>query len=297
MEKDLEENMRTEKEMMHLILTFAKNDPRIRVVGMEGSRANVNVAKDEFQDYDISYLVTDMESFKKDDRWLDYFGKRIIMQKPEAMSLFTPTLGNWFSYLMLFEDGNRIDLKLVPIEELDLYLSRDKLLKILLDKDNRIKKPVVPTDEDYHVKKPSPEFFDDCCNEFWWVSTYVTKGLLREEILYATEFLNLCVRPNLLRMMAWKLGIETDFSISVGKSYKYMEKYLSKDVWRRLLSTYKNSTYEEVWNALFECHSLFRETSKFVAKELGYRYPDYDENVTKYIRKLYKSKVEKRPGA
>lgn len=297
MEKDLEDNMRTEKEMMHLILTFAKNDPRIRVVGMEGSRANVNVAKDEFQDYDISYLVTDMESFKKDDRWLDYFGKRIIMQKPEAMSLFTPTLGNWFSYLMLFEDGNRIDLKLVPIEELDLYLSRDKLLKILLDKDNRIKKPVVPTDEDYHVKKPSPEFFDDCCNEFWWVSTYVTKGLLREEILYATEFLNLCVRPNLLRMMAWKVGIETDFSISVGKSYKYMEKYLSKDVWRRLLSTYKNSTYEEVWNALFECHSLFRETSKFVAKELGYRYPDYDENVTKYIRKLYKSKVEKRPGA
>lgn len=297
MEKDLEENMRTEKEMMHLILTFAKNDPRIRVVGMEGSRANVNVAKDEFQDYDISYLVTDIESFKKDDRWLDYFGKRIIMQKPEAMSLFTPTLGNWFSYLMLFEDGNRIDLKLVPIEELDLYLSRDKLLKILLDKDNRIKKPVVPTDEDYHVKKPSPEFFDDCCNEFWWVSTYVTKGLLREEILYATEFLNLCVRPNLLRMMAWKVGIETDFSISVGKSYKYMEKYLSKDVWRRLLSTYKNSTYEEVWNALFECHSLFRETSKFVAKELGYRYPDYDENVTKYIRKLYKSKVEKRPGA
>lgn len=297
MEKDLEENMRTEKEMMHLILTFAKNDPRIRVVGMEGSRANVNVAKDEFQDYDISYLVTDMESFKKDDRWLDYFGKRIIMQKPKAMSLFTPTLGNWFSYLMLFEDGNRIDLKLVPIEELDLYLSRDKLLKILLDKDNRIKKPVVPTDEDYHVKKPSPEFFDDCCNEFWWVSTYVTKGLLREEILYATEFLNLCVRPNLLRMMAWKVGIETDFSISVGKSYKYMEKYLSKDVWRRLLSTYKNSTYEEVWNALFECHSLFRETSKFVAKELGYRYPDYDENVTKYIRKLYKSKVEKRPGA
>ena len=55
--------MRTEKEMMDLILTFAKNDPRIRVVGMEGSRTNVNVPKDEFQDYDITYLVTDMESF------------------------------------------------------------------------------------------------------------------------------------------------------------------------------------------------------------------------------------------
>ncbi len=295
--EDEEDNMRSEAQMMDLILSFAKNDPRVRVVGMEGSRTNVNVPKDEFQDYDITYVVTDMESFKKDDKWLDYFGKRIIMQKPEAMSLFPPELGNWFSYLMLFEDGNRIDLTLVPIDELEQYISSDKLLMILLDKDKRIQEPIIPTDEDYHVKKPSPEFFDDCCNEFWWVSTYVSKGLFRKEILFAIEHLKVYVRPNLLRMMAWKVGIETDFSISVGKSYKYMDKYLSQDVWKRLLSTYRNSSYEEIWDALFECHSLFRETSKFVANKLGYRYPDYDDKVIRYIRKLYQSKAEKRPGS
>lgn len=295
--EDEEDNMRSEAQMMDLILSFAKNDPRVRVVGMEGSRTNVNVPKDEFQDYDITYVVTNMESFKKDDKWLDYFGKRIIMQKPEAMSLFPPELGNWFSYLMLFEDGNRIDLTLVPIDELEQYISSDKLLMILLDKDKRIQEPIIPTDEDYHVKKPSPEFFDDCCNEFWWVSTYVSKGLFRKEILFAIEHLNMYVRPNLLRMMAWKVGIETDFSISVGKSYKYMDKYLSQDVWKRLLSTYRNSSYEEIWDALFECHSLFRETSKFVANKLGYRYPDYDDKVIRYIRKLYQSKAEKRPGS
>ena len=103
--------MRTEQEMMQMILSFARNDERIRVVGMEGSRVNVSLPKDKFQDYDITYVVTDMESFKKDDRWLDFFGKRIIMQKPEAMAMFPPKLGNWFSYLMLFEDGSRIDLK------------------------------------------------------------------------------------------------------------------------------------------------------------------------------------------
>ena len=126
--------MRTEQEMMDLILTFAENDARIRVVGMEGSRTNVNVPKDRFQDYDITYIVTDMGSFIQDDGWLDYFGKRIIMQKPEAMELFPPELGNWFSYLMLFEDGNRIDLTLVPIDELELYLHSDTLLTVLLDK-------------------------------------------------------------------------------------------------------------------------------------------------------------------
>ena len=72
---------------------------------MEGSRTNIHAPRDEFQDYDISFLVTDMASFQQSDNWLDAFGPRIILQKPEAMELFAPELGNWFSYLMLFRDG------------------------------------------------------------------------------------------------------------------------------------------------------------------------------------------------
>lgn len=87
------ENMRTEQEMFSLILDFAQSDERIRLVGMEGSRTNVNIPKDSFQDYDISFLATDMESFKQDDKWLDIFGERIIMQKPEDMELSPPEAG------------------------------------------------------------------------------------------------------------------------------------------------------------------------------------------------------------
>ncbi|MEG0176624.1 MAG: aminoglycoside 6-adenylyltransferase [Anaerorhabdus sp.] len=279
--------MRTEQEMMDLILTFAEKDERIKVVGMEGSRANVNVPKDEFQDYDVTYVVTDMESFKKDDEWLKYFGKRIFMQKPEAMSLFPPELGNWFSYLMLFEDGTRIDLILVPISELDLYLSWDKLLTVLLDKDKKIKNYPAPTDKDYHVKKPTMQDYDDCCNEFWWVSTYVVKGLCRKEILYAIDHLNQIVRHELLRMISWKVGIETGFSLSVGKNFKYINKYIDEDLWNRLLSTYRMDSYENVWEALLICHELFREVSKEVSDILGFIYPEYDKNITRYAEDMY----------
>lgn len=34
---------------------------RIRIVTLEGSRANINIPKDEFQDYDITYFVSDIE--------------------------------------------------------------------------------------------------------------------------------------------------------------------------------------------------------------------------------------------
>jgi len=52
--------MRSEREMCDLLLNFANNDERVRAVGMEGSRTNANVPKDEYQDYDISFIVTDM---------------------------------------------------------------------------------------------------------------------------------------------------------------------------------------------------------------------------------------------
>ena len=51
------------------------------------------------------------------------------------MALFPPELGDRFTYLMLFEDGTRIDLMLIPIEEMDEYMREDHLTVILLDKD------------------------------------------------------------------------------------------------------------------------------------------------------------------
>lgn len=59
--------MRTEQEMMNLLIDSAANDDRIRLVTMEGSRTNRNISRDDFQDYDISYFVTEMVSFKADD--------------------------------------------------------------------------------------------------------------------------------------------------------------------------------------------------------------------------------------
>lgn len=42
----------------------SKKDDRIRAVFLNGSRANKNVPTDIYQDYDIVYVVTELESFK-----------------------------------------------------------------------------------------------------------------------------------------------------------------------------------------------------------------------------------------
>jgi aminoglycoside 6-adenylyltransferase len=282
--------MRTEQEMMNIILSIAKQEKRIRITTLEGSRTNINIPKDKFQDFDITYFVTDMESFTKEDEWLKKFGNIIMMQKPEDMELFPPEMKG-YSYLMLFDDYNKIDLTLLPLEELDDYLNGDKLVKVLMDKDNRIKRDIVPTDIDYHIRKPSKREYDDCCNEFWNVTPYVVKGMCRNEILFAIDHMNQILRHELLRMISWKVGIETGFTLSVGKNYKFINKYITIDLWKNLLSTYKLDSYEHLWESLFKCHQLFREVSKEVGEKLNYVYPEYDVNITRYTQDFYKQYI------
>ena len=95
--------MRTETEMFNVILQTAKV-LQVEAVAMSGSRTNPNAPKDEFQDYDVVYVVEYLDGLVADLVWLEMFGKRMIEQHV--------LLDHRRLYLMLFEDGNRIDLTL-----------------------------------------------------------------------------------------------------------------------------------------------------------------------------------------
>lgn len=277
--------MRDETEMMRLILHVAEEDARIRLVSMEGSRTNVNVPADAFQDYDITYHVADPAPFIADESWLQRFGDIIMMQKPEAMELFPPEAFG-FSYLMYFEDGNKLDLTVLSLDELDRYLAADKLVNVLLDKDSRIEGTIIPTDIDYHVKRPSARSFDDCCNEFWFVAPYAVKGLCRRELLFAIDHMTI-MRKELLRMLSWKVGLDTGFSLSVGKNAKYIDRYLPEADWQLLLQTYRTDSYAAAHEALHKLMVLFRSCSREAAERLGFVYPPYDEAITAYTERIF----------
>jgi len=90
----------------------------------------------------------------------------------------------------------------------------------------------------------------------------------------------------MLIMVSWKVGIETSFSLSVGKSYKYLNKYVSQETWETITSTYKNDTIDSVWDSLLVCCNLFQEITNYVTKELNYKCPEYSKNVIKYIKQF-----------
>ncbi len=276
--------MRTGQEMLDLIIETARQDPRIRAVMLNGSRANPNASRDPFQDFDVVYFVTDVEPFVADKTWIDRFGRRMMMQMPELMGDPPPSGDGCFVYLMQFTDGNRIDLTLYPIDRID-DSEDDSLSVVLLDKDGIFPSLSPASDRDYLPEPPPAKAFADCCNEFWWVSAYVAKGLWREEILYAQHFLDCIIRPQLMKMLTWYAGVTTDFSQSPGKCGKYLDRILEPDLWTRLLQTYSDADYKHTWDALFTMGDLFREVALRVADPFGFDYPHNDDRrMTAHLR-------------
>ncbi|MCI8973074.1 MAG: aminoglycoside 6-adenylyltransferase [Lachnospiraceae bacterium] len=264
--------MRNEEQMYALFMEIARADDRILAVYMNGSRTNPNVPKDIFQDYDIVYVVRDTQSFIEDKDWIHKFGKILYMQYPDENPEYPNDKENHYGWLMQFEDGVRIDLTVQTIQFAREHIHDDKLCRILVDQENIL--PPVPeaTDADYHVKKPTEAQFLACANEFWWCSNNLAKGLWREEMPYVQDMTNFVVRKQLEKMLSWKAGLLTNFQISVGKSAKYLYKWLEADEYQAYLNTYFSGNVVEAWAAVLHMCDLFEQTAVYVGNRLGYAY-------------------------
>jgi len=282
--------MRTEQEMMNLILSTAKVDERIRAASMEGSRANPAVPKDQYQDYDITYYVTEITPFYNNPAWVEeHFGKPLIMQMPEAMRW--PDGGGHFNYMMIYPDGNRLDLTFEPKK----YVDNGEPSVVLLDKDNG--KGFLPcpaqggvsstlqSDAVYHIKPPSPLFYYSCCNNFWWCLNNVAKGIARDELPYVMNMFNEVVRSELHCMIEWYIGTHHGFCLSVGKNGKYVKRYLPPELYGKYANTYSGSKYDDIWKSVFTMCDLFHTLALPVAEHFNFTYrQDEEDGMREYLR-------------
>jgi len=169
--------MRTDQEILGLILETAKK-LQVDAVALSGSRTDTKAPKDEFQDYDVVYVVDDLDNLTSDLAWLDQYGTRIIEQHN--------ILGNRRLYLMLFEDGNRIDLTLCPKDHIQDWVESEADFTVLEDPKGLFV-PHSPSPERFWTSPASETDFEKSYNEFWWVSAYVVKGIYRKQVIYATD--------------------------------------------------------------------------------------------------------------
>ena len=253
--------MRTETEMLDLILQTAKTI-QVEVVAMSGSRTDTTAPKDEFQDYDVVYVVNDLDNLTSDLSWLDQFGTRIIEQEV--------ILGHRRLYLMLFEDGNRIDLTLCPKDHIQEWVDSEADYTVLKD-EKGLFESYTTSPQRYWTNPASPIDFEKACNEFWWVSAYVVKGIHRNHLVYATDHLYGICQQELLKILAWQVAANKGM-VDVGKNYKYLFQYLPAEKEKEFSNLLDFSSVEKLTQSLFATMTLFHQEAQSFSLKTGFPY-------------------------
>lgn len=272
-------NMRTEVEMLNLILQTSKT-LQVKAVAMSGSRTNQKVQIDEFQDYDVVYLVENFEELISDLSWLDQFGKPVIEQEV--------TLGHRRLYLMLFEDGNRIDLTLCPKDHIQEWVDSEADYTVLKD-EKGLFDSYTTSPQRYWTSPASPTDFEKACNEFWWVSAYVVKGICRNQLIYATDHLYGICQQELLRILAWQVASDKG-TVDVGKNYKYLFQYLPAEKEKEFSNQLDFSSKEKITQSLYATMQLFHREAQYLAQKMGF---DYDKEVAEKMIQYAEERVKK----
>ena len=269
--------MRTETEMFDVILQTAKV-LQVDAVAMSGSRTNPKAPKDEFQDYDVVYIVEDLDGLIADLSWLDQFGKRIIEQHN--------VLDHRHLYLMLFKDGNRIDLTLCPKEYIQEWVDSEAGFTVLEDPENLFE-PYFPNPERYWIHPASAIEFEKVCNEFWWVSAYVVKGICRNQVIYATDHLYGICQQELLKVLAWQVAANKG-TVDIGKNYKYLFNYLPTEKRKEFSDLLDFSSIEKLTQSLYATMKLFHREAQSLAQKMGF---DYDKEVAEKMIEYAEEKL------
>lgn len=282
--------MRTENEMFAEILRLADEHPQVVAAYLNGSRTNPKVEKDKYRDYDIVFIVNDLTPFLENIDWLKPFGEIAAMQEPNRNDAawgekVNPKESN--TWLLLFKDGNRIDLqidtKAVAIER---YLA-DRLTIVLLDKEKYLPPISMPSDESHWTKMPTQAQFLATCNEFWWCLNNVAKGLNRNQIPYVLKMYYEVVHPELFRVVEWHIGQDFGFKMTTGMFGKYFEQYLSKVNYERYLKTYPKADIESIWQAIEVACNLMSILSREIADKQGFIYNlEEEQSIRAYLKKL-----------
>lgn len=272
-------NMRTETEMLDLILQTAKT-LQVKAVAMSGSRTNQKVQTDEFQDYDVVYVVDDIDNLTSDLSWLDYFGKRIIEQEV--------VLDHRRLYLMLFEDGNRIDLTLCPKEHMKEWVDSESKF-IVLEDEKSLFESYSPSPKRFWIHPATETDVKNSCNEFWWVSAYVVKGICRHQVIYATDHLYGICQQELLKVFAWQVAADKG-TVDIGKNYKYLFNYLPNAKEKEFSNLLDFSSLDKITQSLFATMQLFHQEAQSLAHKMGL---DYDKEVTEKMIEYAEERVKK----
>jgi aminoglycoside 6-adenylyltransferase len=252
-----------EKDVVDKLVAWGTASPLIRAMILTSSRTRPNGPVDPLSDYDLILAVNDVGPFAFDEAWISEYGRPMVRwgDQGEVHGLATYFRG------VVYQNYVKIDYSIWPVELLErieasahLADQLDVGYRVLFDKDQRTAGWKPPSYQAHIPARPTEAEYQALVEEFWWGTTYVAKGLWRDELVFAKWVLDQDLKlETMRRMLEWRIEIDQNWSVSPGKYGRSLKQLLPPNSWSAFARTYVWLDVEETWAALDLVAALFRK--------------------------------------
>lgn len=285
--------MKAREDKLKSILKWAELNESVRAVLLTSSLVNPLAPVDELSDLDLELIFDSNTYYINNKDWISYFGKPIAMIEEDE---------RFFDHIhamkmVMYEEGVKVDFKLYSkfrfLEQVklkELPEDWDIGYQVMIDKDGITRQMQKPTYQVSLIKKPSEKNFRQLLNDFWWDTTYVAKGLARDEIFYAKWMSETNIRTDYLTpLIEWYIASQHHWNITTNKYGRLFKKYLPAELWAKTEQTFSGSSIKDNWNALYAMADLVSEIGTQLSYKLHYEYPEkLETDIRNYLDMLYK---------
>lgn len=135
------------------------------------------------------------------------------------------------------------------------------------------------TARDFMINEPTETEFTAALTEFYEQAGNISKGLKRKQLVYANEILNQHLRPELLRVLAWQIGFQSDWSINLGFEYEHLGEYIALHDMQLLNATYVQDSISHTHHSLYVALKLMGRLAREFSVHKNWQLPAFVVNV------------------
>jgi aminoglycoside 6-adenylyltransferase len=248
---------------------WAQAQPPIHAAVVIGSRARRDPPPDEWSDLDLIVFTSDMQKYAADNRWLASFGAIEI-------AVITPSRRGDAEWIVVFENGLKLDVLLAPIEPLspintapyDGVLSYG--VRVLFDKSapelkrgfDREPPPAAP---------PAAAEFAQAVQRFGLDALRAAKFIRRGDLWRAKHEVDNVLKQHALVMLEWH-ALAVEPAQRVWHEGRWIAQWADRRAVAALPRLFASYDPIDLRRALFATLDLYRWVTQETAQRLGLSY-------------------------
>ncbi|HET7744490.1 MAG TPA: aminoglycoside 6-adenylyltransferase, partial [Gaiellaceae bacterium] len=245
--------------------------PRVDVKAavLVGSQMRSETPADRWSDLDVILLVDDPEPYARDESWVAEFGRPVLtFLEPTAVS-------DQQERRVLYEDGEDVDLPLIPVaaleridrsEDVPWLLARGyRVLVDKIDLAGRLREVAATA---RRPEPPTQHDLTELASDFWFHALWTARKLRRGEVLTAHGCLDGLLLSKLVTLLSWHARA-VDPSVDTWHGTRFVERWADPGVLAALESAFPRYDVRDVARALWATIDLWQGLEEETARRLG----------------------------